>query len=371
MLLFACLFNAPDPNQFQTLKSLTTERWRLRRWPCFCGLSPSGWKRHEPRWKRSWAQAWSTPAWLSERTSTFSAECAALQGRPVVTILEIFSSEGWEGSWSRERISTFPNMLETLTLSSLTRSSEHCAKWIMHFLALHFASQATYRDPWLGVEDYVQIHICLKTVHPLLLFYLVTGNKTKKKRCSYSCIYIFKAVKLEMNSTKRTILFVILLTLKHYNTLLWCMLQVKCLHWNSVLYCPRAMGLCMCMLQLWAKVKFFLKKRQRELEGGRKKGEKKTCTNIHTQTCRTQEIVAKDGWIDSAGMCRWRTTCTDLTDTRHPGDEQLAKEFVFHRHLGEEKVDFVVLAICSIFPFSDHVGENETGFWEESRERYW
>lgn len=113
------------------------------------------------------------------------------------------------------------------------------------------------------------------------------------------------------------------------------------------------------------------KKRQRELEGGRKKGEKKTCTNIHTQTCRTQEIVAKDGWIDSAGMCRWRTTCTDLTDTRHPGDEQLAKEFVFHRHLGEEKVDFVVLAICSIFPFSDHVGENETGFWEESRERYW
>lgn len=110
MLLFACLFNAPDPNQFQTLKSLTTERWRLRRWPCFCGLSPSGWKRHEPRWKRSWAQAWSTPAWLSERTSTFSAECAALQGRPVVTILEIFSSEGWEGSWSRERISTFPNI---------------------------------------------------------------------------------------------------------------------------------------------------------------------------------------------------------------------------------------------------------------------
>lgn len=31
-------------------------------------------------------------------------------------------------------------------------------------------------------------------------------------------LYIFKAVKLEMNSTKRTILFVILLTLKHYNT---------------------------------------------------------------------------------------------------------------------------------------------------------
>lgn len=112
------MFNAPDPNQSQTLKSLTTERWRLRRWPCLCGLSPSGWKRHEPRWKQSWAQAWSTPAWLSERMSTFSAECAALQGRPVVAVLEIFSSEGWEGSWSKERISTFPNMLETLTLSS-------------------------------------------------------------------------------------------------------------------------------------------------------------------------------------------------------------------------------------------------------------
>lgn len=67
-------------------------------------------------------------------------------------------------------------------------------------------------------------------------------------------------------------------------------------------------------------------------------------------------------------MYRWCMTWTDLTDARHPGDEQLAKELVFHRHLSEEVVDFVVLAICLVSLFSDHVRKNKTGLCEESRE---
>lgn len=66
-------------------------------------------------------------------------------------------------------------------------------------------------------------------------------------------------------------------------------------------------------------------------------------------------------------MRRWYMTCADLTDARHPGDEQLAKEFVLHRHLGEEIVDFIILAIGSV-PFSDHVCKNKTGLCQE-RER--
>lgn len=64
---------------------------------------------------------------------------------------------------------------------------------------------------------------------------------------------------------------------------------------------------------------------------------------------------------DGAQIARWRVACTHLTDARHPGDEQLAKELVLHRHLGEEVVDFVVLAGFSVIAFSDHVGENKTG----------
>lgn len=62
-------------------------------------------------------------------------------------------------------------------------------------------------------------------------------------------------------------------------------------------------------------------------------------------------------------------TCTDLTDTCHPGDEQLAKEFVLHWHLSEEVVDFIILTIYSVSLFSpDHVGKNKTGLCKESRE---
>ena len=78
----------------------------------------------------------------------------------------------------------------------------------------------------------------------------------------------------------------------------------------------------------------------------------------------------------AAGMYRWCMTCTDLTDACHPGDEQLAKEFVLDRHLGEKVVDFVVLAICFVPPFSDHVCVNKTGLCEEGgreseRESWW
>lgn len=65
-------------------------------------------------------------------------------------------------------------------------------------------------------------------------------------------------------------------------------------------------------------------------------------------------------------MCRWYMTCADLTDARHPGYQQLAKEFILHRHLGEKVVDFVVLTICSVFPFLNHVGKNKTGLCKES-----
>lgn len=69
----------------------------------------------------------------------------------------------------------------------------------------------------------------------------------------------------------------------------------------------------------------------------------------------------------AAGMCRWYMTCTDLTDACHPGDEQLAKEFVLHWYLSEEVVDFIVLTVYSACPFPDHVGKNKTGLCKESR----
>lgn len=51
---------------------------------------------------------------------------------------------------------------------------------------------------------------------------------------------------------------------------------------------------------------------------------------------------------DGSGVHRWPVTCTDLADARHPGDEQLAKELVLHRHLGEEEVDLIVLAVHAV-----------------------
>lgn len=60
-------------------------------------------------------------------------------------------------------------------------------------------------------------------------------------------------------------------------------------------------------------------------------------------------------------------TCADLTDTRHPGDEQLAKEFVLYWHLSEEIVDFVVFTICSVSPFSDYVRKNKTGLCKKKQ----
>ncbi len=67
-------------------------------------------------------------------------------------------------------------------------------------------------------------------------------------------------------------------------------------------------------------------------------------------------------------MCRWYMTCTDLTDARHPGDEQLAKEFVLHWHLGEEVVDFIIFTIYSVCPLPDNISKNKTGLCEDRRE---
>lgn len=61
--------------------------------------------------------------------------------------------------------------------------------------------------------------------------------------------------------------------------------------------------------------------------------------------------------------------CTDLADARHPGDEQLAKELVLHRHLGEEEVDLVVLALHSVQPFTDHVCKHKTGLCKKRKGR--
>lgn len=58
----------------------------------------------------------------------------------------------------------------------------------------------------------------------------------------------------------------------------------------------------------------------------------------------------------------------DLADACHPGNEQLAEELILYRHLGEKVVDFITLPVLSIGVFSDHVGKNETGFCEDSRE---
>ncbi len=87
-------------------KSLTTERWRPRRWPCPSSLPPSGWRHHVLRWKQSWARAWSTPAWLSGRTSISSAECAAPRGHPVED--RFISTLGGVGRGSAGRWETFP-----------------------------------------------------------------------------------------------------------------------------------------------------------------------------------------------------------------------------------------------------------------------
>lgn len=69
------------------LQTLTTGRWRPRRWPCPSSQSPSEWRHHELHWRQSWARAWSRPAWLSGRTSTSSAECAAHRGHPVEMVV--------------------------------------------------------------------------------------------------------------------------------------------------------------------------------------------------------------------------------------------------------------------------------------------
>lgn len=58
---------------------------------------------------------------------------------------------------------------------------------------------------------------------------------------------------------------------------------------------------------------------------------------------------------------------TNLAHARHPGNEQLAEKLVLHRHLGEEVVDLIVLAVPSVPTVSDHVGKNKTGLCEISR----
>lgn len=68
-------------------------------------------------------------------------------------------------------------------------------------------------------------------------------------------------------------------------------------------------------------------------------------------------------------MSRWCTVCTDLTDTGHPGNEQLAKELVLHRHLREEVVDFVILAVSSALIGSDHICKHKAGLCHEHSRR--
>lgn len=67
-------------------------------------------------------------------------------------------------------------------------------------------------------------------------------------------------------------------------------------------------------------------------------------------------------------MCRWFMTYAHLTDARHPGDEQLAKELILHRHLREEVVDFIVLTIPFVRPLPDHICKNKTGLCRQRRE---
>lgn len=84
----------------------------------------------------------------------------------------------------------------------------------------------------------------------------------------------------------------------------------------------------------------------------------------HTHTQRTGACGLKR---EAAGMCRWCMTCADLTDASHPGDEQLAKEFILHRHLREEVVDFIILSVHSVSVFSDDISKNKTGLWKRRR----
>lgn len=72
--------------------------------------------------------------------------------------------------------------------------------------------------------------------------------------------------------------------------------------------------------------------------------------------------------VAASGVCRECTTGTDLTDASHPGNEQLAKEFILHWHLSEEVIDFVVLTSCPVFPFFDYVGKDKAGFYNKSTE---
>lgn len=58
---------------------------------------------------------------------------------------------------------------------------------------------------------------------------------------------------------------------------------------------------------------------------------------------------------------------TDLAHACYPGNEQLAEELVFHRHLGEKVVDLIVLAVPSVCAVSDHVSKNKTGLCKKSR----
>lgn len=81
----------------------------------------------------------------------------------------------------------------------------------------------------------------------------------------------------------------------------------------------------------------------------------------HIRTTRSWGIN-----MAAAGVCGWCTIGTDLTDASHPGNEQLAKEFILHRHLGEEVIDFVILTSCPVFPFSDYISKDKAGFYNES-----
>ena len=131
----------------------------------------------------------------------------------------------------------------------------------------------------------------------------------------------------------------------------------KCCHLShSLVEMHESCGLC--MGNKTYELEYDQKNKRKWKERGQ--GERRALKNNRVMRLKT----------DAAGMCRWCATRTDLTDASHPGDEQLAKEFILDRHLGEEVVDFVVLTICSVPSFFDHVSEDKTGLWVDAKTTY-
>ena len=66
-----------------------------------------------------------------------------------------------------------------------------------------------------------------------------------------------------------------------------------------------------------------------------------------------------------AGTKEKRGGGAHLADPRYPWDHQLEDELVLHRHLREEEVDLVVLAVPALRALSYHVSKHEAGLCRE------